>query len=333
MVIDIHSHFMPTEVVEYFRSGEGPATIAVEDRSGEAPLVVQSNGLRYPVFPMFHDPVAKLERMDRDGIDVAVVSILPTLFLFDLEPEETLSVHRVVNDAAARYAAAGDGRLAAMATVPLNAPALAAQELRRAHDELGLRAVEIGTSVGATMLDAPDLEPFWTAAEELGVPVMLHPYLSMIADSPPELDDFHLANVIGNPLETFVAASRLIVGGVFDRHPRLRIQLVHGGGSFPYQLGRLDHAYDTREETRALAQRRPKSYLDHFLFDTVIFDEHALRFLLALAGGERVLYGTDIPFDMADESAREMVERVAPEDAERILGGNAIRIYDLGNGR
>ena len=332
-VVDIHTHFLPLEIVDFFASGDAPQGIAVSERAGRDPLIVHANGLRYPVFPLFHDVAAKLEQMDRDGIDRALVSIAPTLFLYELEPSETARAHRIINDAAAGLVTRGGGRIAAMATVPLNDPQAAVAELRRAHG-LGLRGVEIGTSAGAHTLDAPELDPFWAAAAELGTPVMLHPYAMMLADPEPGLRGFHLANAVGNPHETYTAAGRLIVGGVLDRHPGLRVLLVHGGGAFPYQLGRLGHAYEAREETRAVARRPPAEYLEHFLFDTVIFDERALAFLVTLAGDGHVLFGTDVPFDMADLSALELVPRIAGgERAGRILGANAERWFGLGPAR
>lgn len=328
-VVDVHTHFLPLEVVDYFRSGDGPEAVKVEDRDHEAPLIVHANGLRYPVFPSFHDPGAKLEQMERDGIDISVVSIVPSLFLFELAPEETARVHRVINDAAAAYAAAGDGRIVAMATVPMNDPAAASEELRRAHDELGLHGVEVGTSMGDVMVDGPELDPVFATAEKLGVPIMLHPYASMIGDPPAGLRGFHLSNVIGNPLETCVASSRLLVGGVFDRHPDLRVLLVHAGGSFPYQLGRLDHAYDVREETKAVARRRPSAYLENLLFDTIAFDPRALEFLISVAGSSRLVFGTDSPFDMKDLGTRDNVANLPHEVQEDILGANAIGLFGL----
>jgi aminocarboxymuconate-semialdehyde decarboxylase len=302
----------------------------VVDREGRDPLISHDNGLQYPVFPLFHDPAEKVAQMDRDGIDVSLCSIVPSLFLYEIDPEETLRAHRVINDAAVAYAGRSGGRIATLATVPLNDPALAEQELRRACGELGLVGVEIGPSVGAMMLDDTRLDGFWAAATELDVPVMLHPYLNMVAKPGPDLQGFHLANVVGNPVETFVAASRLIVGGVFDRHPGLRIQLVHAGGAFPYQLGRLEHAYGAREDTRAVAEREPVSYLDRFLFDTIVFDERGLRFLLELAGPDAVLFGTDLPFDMADLSPLQSLPRVADAaTADKALGGNALRAYKV----
>jgi aminocarboxymuconate-semialdehyde decarboxylase len=326
-VVDVHTHFIPMEIVELVASGGGPPGLDASESASGDPLLIHDNGLRYPVMPAFHDSAAKLEQMDRDGIDVSIVSLSPSLFMFWADPAETVRLHRVANDAAAALVRRGEGRLLAMASVAMNDPAEAAQELRRARAELGLVGVQIGTSVGDVMLDDPSLEPFLATAEELALPVMLHPYTSMVSPPGPPVQGFHLANVIGNPLETFVAAARLIVGGAFDRHPRLTVQLVHGGGAFPYQLARLTHAYQVRPETKAVARRPPTAYLDRFLFDTVLFDERALDFLLALAGPERVVFGTDLPFDMADLSALELARRRGPDVAERVLGANALAAY------
>jgi aminocarboxymuconate-semialdehyde decarboxylase len=329
-VVDAHTHFIPLEIVELLGSDRAPAGITVERREGADALIVHDNGLRYPVFPLFHDVGAKLDQMDRDGIDVSISSVVSTLFLYELDPADTLAVHRVINDAGAAMAARSGGRIAALACVPMNDPEAAAGELRRACVELGMAGVEIGPSVGDTMLDDPQLDPFFAAAEELGATVMVHPYRSMLSAPGPDLAGFHLGNVIGNPLETCVAATRLVVGGVFDRHPGLRVQLVHGGGGFPYQLGRLDHAYEARDETRSVALRNPSSYLDRFLFDTVIFDRRALGFLLELAGPDALVYGTDVPFDMADMSAPRLLPELAGEDVTaKVLGENALRAYGL----
>jgi aminocarboxymuconate-semialdehyde decarboxylase len=328
-IVDTHTHFIPMEVVELLRHGEGPPDLSLAESDGGVPLIVHENGLRYPVFPLFHDAGAKLEQMDRDGIDVSLISLSPSLFLYWADPRDTARVHRVINDAGAKLAAQGGGRLAAMATVPLNDPPAAARELERARSELGLVGVEIGASVGETMLDDPSLDPFFAAAERLEMPILVHPYMTMIAAPGPDLAGFHLANVIGNPMETFVAASRLIVGGVLDRHPGLRVQLVHAGGAFPFQLGRLDHAYEVRSETKSIAQRPPSSYLEHFRFDTIAFDPRALDFLIKLVGPERILFGTDVPFDMGDLSGKSLAERADPDVASRILGDNAVALYGL----
>jgi aminocarboxymuconate-semialdehyde decarboxylase len=328
-IVDTHTHFIPIELVELLRAGEGPRDLSLEERDGEDPLIAHENGLRYPVFPLFHDADAKLEQMDRDGIDISLISLSPSLLLYWADPSETARVHRVINDAAAAMVGRGGGRLHGIATVPLNDPPAAAAEVRRAYSELGLVGVLIGTSVGEVMLDDPSLEPFFAVADELEVPILVHPYTNMISPPGPGLAGFHLANVIGNTTETFVAAARLIVGGVFDRHPGLRVQLVHAGGAFPFQLGRLDHAYHARSETQSVAQRRPSSYLGNFLFDTVAFEPRALDFLIDLVGPDRVLFGSDLPFDMADLSGKELANRVDADLAAKVLGMNAVASYGL----
>jgi aminocarboxymuconate-semialdehyde decarboxylase len=292
-------------------------------------MVVHSNGVRHPVTRMFHDVEAKLEQMDRDGIDLSVVSLLPRLFLYWIDPEETLRCHRFLNDATAKYVERGGGRLQALAMVPLNHPEAAAVELRRCRNELGLVGVQIGTCIEDVMLDDESLDPFYAAAAELRTPVLLHPYRTMGAVPGPEFAGFHLSNVIGNPLETCVAATRMVVGGVFDRHPDLKVHLVHGGGTFPYQLGRLEHAYVEREDTKAVARRTPSSYLENFLFDTILFDERALRFLVSLVGPDRVLFGTDVPLDMCDPVVARIERAFDADVAERVLGKNALREYGL----
>jgi aminocarboxymuconate-semialdehyde decarboxylase len=328
-VVDVHTHFIPNEFVDRVAAGDGPTGVSVERRAGREPLVVHDNGLRYPVFDVFSDTQSKLHDMDERGIDVSVVSISPSLFFYWLEPRETARVCRVVNEAAAAMARESGGRIRAMATVPMNDPEAAAAELRHAHGELGLTGVEIGTSVGARQLDSPSLDVFFATAAELKAPVMLHPYVSMVTAPEPGLEGFHLANVIGNPVETFTAACRLIVGGVLDRHPELRVLLVHGGGAFPYQLGRLQHAHAVREETRSVAQRAPLEYLGNFLFDTVAYDSRALGYLIELADGGNVLFGSDLPFDMADLSPLAWSATADPGVAEQVLGANAIREYSI----
>jgi len=329
MIVDIHTHFIPPELIELIAGGEGPTGLTVEQRDGRDPLIIHDNGLRYPAFEIFREVDARLAYMDELGIDVSIISISPSLYLYWLDPGETAEVSRTLNDAAARMVKDGGGRIQAMATVPMNDPEAAAAEVRRAR-ELGLVGVEIGTSAGTRQLDSRDYDEFFAVATELGMPVMLHPYLSMITPPGPSVEGFHLGNVVGNPVETFSAACRLLVGGVFDRNPDLRVIFVHGGGALPYQIGRLEHAYGVREETRSVAERPPLSYAENLLFDTVVFDERALDFLIGMAGPERVLLGTDLPFDMGDISAKERLEGGDPVVAERVLGGNAAALFGIG---
>jgi aminocarboxymuconate-semialdehyde decarboxylase len=316
-------------VVDFLRSGEF-ALGRAEERPGSGTWIVAESGLQFPLTPLFHDVEAKLAWMDARGIDVSLTSIAAPFFMYELAPSEAVSLAEAINDAAVKLAAESGGRLVGVATVPLNAPELAARELRRACGELGLKGVEIGTSLGETMLDDSSLDPFFAAAAELGVPVFLHPYTAMLGLLHVSgFERFFLLNSVGNPLETHLAAARLILGGVFDRHPRLTVQLSHGGGGLPYQLARLDRTYAMREQVRELASRPPSEYRGNLLFDTVVYGRAQLEFLIELVGADRVVFGTDHPFDVADATGLEAGAFLSADAAASVLGTNATRAYNL----
>jgi aminocarboxymuconate-semialdehyde decarboxylase len=213
-----------------------------------------------------------------------------------------------------------------LASVPLQDPAAAAGELERAAGE-GCIGVEIATGLAdGRRLDAPEFEPFWTEAERLGLPVTLHP---AYVEHHPGLKDFYFENVLGFLFETSIAIERLISAGVLDRHPELQIVLVHGGGYFPYQGGRLRHARTVRKEL-AESPEDPWAYLHRIWFDIVTHDAQALRYLVERVGAGRVVLGTDLPFDMAlPEPMRLLADAVDVDTAERIAVANPLALYPV----
>lgn len=326
--IDVHTHFFPPSLIELTRGGDGPSGIRVERRDGAEWLF--HRGLSFPMAPLLYDLEERVKEMDADKIDAVVLAINSNMFGFELDPKDTLDLCRIANDDVASWVKQVPGRVFAMCSVPLNDPQAAVTELRRAKSELGLVGVEIGPSVEDMMLDDRSLDPFWAAAAELKMPVMLHPYTAMLGDRAPRgARGYHLENVLGNAMETITAGFRLIVGGVFDRHPGLTVQLSHGGGYFPYQLGRLEHAYTMRKDTSADAAKKPTEYIKNFLCDTILFQRVALDFLIERMGADRVVFGTDVPFDMADLMANTVGQDERPAWAEAVLSGNATREYGL----
>ncbi len=320
MRIDIHTHFIPPQIIEDARKSRALDEVKIE-RRGEVEWVIHPQGYRYPLAGEFWDVEAKLRHMDGLGLDVSLLSISPTMFFYWVDGAAAARFCRMANEAVAGMAARSGGRLYGMATVPLQDPAKAAAELRHAAGELGLRGVEIGTVVGDIPLDDPRFAAFFSTAEELNVPVMLHPYY---VGPKVQLKDFYMTNLVGNPLETTVAAARLILSGFLDRHPGLTVVLVHAGGFLPYQIGRLDHGYEVRSETNANISRPPSSYLGRFVFDTITHADPQLKFLVDLVGEDHVVIGTDIPFDMADT-------RFAGRLASTGLDGKAIAAIESGN--
>ncbi len=327
MTVDIHTHFIPPEFLDAARKGSALDSIALTTQ-GRADWLTHPQGYRYPVAPEFWDVDAKLRHMDTLGIDVSVLSLTPTLFFYWLDAAPAEDFCRLANDSLARLTAQSGGRLFGMAVVPMQRPEAAVVELRRAVNDLGLRGVMIGTTIGDVPLDDARFTPFFRAAEELGAPVMLHPYYVGLR---PQLGDFYMVNLTGNPMETCFAATRLILSGFFDRHPSLEVVLVHSGGFMPFQIGRLDHGFRVRPEASAHLKTPPSAYLRRFWYDTITHAATPLKFLIELAGADRVMLGTDIPFDMADERFATYLHQAdlqAPA-LTAITGGNAQALYRL----
>jgi len=326
-VVDVHAHVIPPSLVAAMRAGTAPDGITLDESTGEVPWVVHRQGYRYPLLPAFHDAGARLAQMDRDGTDVALLSPAPPLFLYWAEPEVGREAAQVVNDGVAEMVASDPRRFAGVGTLPMADPRAAVEELRRAVRDLGLRGVQVGPHVEGTGLDDPSLRPVLAAAEELGVPVVVHPYY--VGSAPGLLDDFYLTNLQGNPWQTALCASRLILSGALDDLPGLEVLLVHGGGHLPYQAGRLDHGWRVRPEARTPALP-PSEYLRRFSYDSLTHSTEATRWLVETVGADRVLYGTDVPFDMGGGPFAEQLAAVTDETARRAVAhGNAARLFHL----
>jgi aminocarboxymuconate-semialdehyde decarboxylase len=320
--IDVHNHVIPRAAIELF---ERKPSYGVRIEGGFWHGGVHVD---FPVPPAFLEPDAKLAELDDKGIDAAVLSAAPPLFYYHVDSALGRAMAEVVNHGLAEFAAAAPRRLSWMATVPLQDPAAAIDVLRDAG-EAGAVGVEVGTSVDGRRLDEPECDAFWAEAEQLGLPVLIHPAYN---GHHPALEHFYLSNVIGNLLETTIAVERLICAHVFDRHPGVRVVLAHSGGYFPYQAGRLKHARSVRPELAA-SPEDPWTYLDRLWFDTITHDGAALRYLVARVGVERVVLGTDLPFDMAPQDPLGELARALDADAvELVTVRNPALLYNIDQG-
>ena len=325
-IVDVHAHVIPPALVEAMRHGTAPDGISIEDRAG-TPWVAHRQGYQYPLLDAFHDVGARLAVMDGTGVDVALLSIAPPLFLYWLPGGEGAAAATTINDAIAAMVDAAPERFAGVATLPMQDPAAAVAELRRSVTGLGLRGAQIGANIEGVPLDDPSLRPILVEAQRLGVPLLIHPYY---VGSTPGLDEFYLTNLQGNPWQTAVTASRLIFSGVLDELPELELVLFHGGGHLPYQIGRLDHGHRVRPEA-AVPEHAPSEYLRRFHFDSLTHSVESTRWLVDLVGSDRVMFGTDVPFDMGGGAFSEQLplDRYRSDALEDIAHRNAESLFSL----
>ena len=272
----------------------------------------------------------RLADMDAKGIDVSVLSINPNWY--DVPRDLAAQVISVQNETMAEFCAAHTDRFAAFASVALQFPDLAAEQLEQGVKKFGLRGAAIGGSVAGQELSDPKFHPFWAKAEELGVVVFIHPQPT--ADLTPRLrGNGLLTNVIWNPLETTIALSHLIFEGTLDQFPRLRICAAHGGGFLPSYMNRSDHGCVTfpTQCKPGVPKLHPTEYVKRMYYDSLVFTPEALRHLVAEVGARQIMIGTDYPYPWVTEPVEHVLKTPALSDADReaILGGTATRLLGL----
>ena len=271
----------------------------------------------------------RLKQMDAQGIDVEVLSINPSWYALDRDAARALIQRQ--NEGLAEMCAAQADRFVGLATVSLQHPDLAAEQLEIGVKRLGLHGASVGASINGEELASPRFDPFWAKAQELGAGIFIHP------QGVPELQtrlrgSGLLTNVIGNPLDTTIALSRLIFEGTLDRFPELKLCAAHGGGYLPSYADRSDHGCVTfPDQCNRTLKKRPTEYLKNLYFDSLVFTGEALRHLVAVAGASQIMLGTDYPFPWTATAVDHIVGAPGLSDADRIamLGGNAARLFRI----
>ncbi len=325
MIIDVHAHIIVPEILREAKPDE-------EWR----PRVVWENGKQFVEYGPkrigsatreFVSPEKIINEIKRSGADAVLLCPWVSLVRYEAKPEESLAACQVQNDALSSLVKKYPRQIAALGMIPLQDVALAVRELERLMKS-GLKGVEIGAHVNGVYPGDERFRPFWEACESLGAFVFIHP---VEGGGRAELRDYYMWNVIGNPMDTTIAAGHLILSGVMDAFPRLKVLLAHGGGTLPFIHGRLDRGFQQRPEINKVISRPPTEYLKQFYFDTITHDVTLLRGLVDLVGPDHVLLGSDYPFDMGNENPVELVRAsgFAPETERKILGGNATRLFNL----
>jgi aminocarboxymuconate-semialdehyde decarboxylase len=321
VIVDAHCHVIAAEMMTTAVPADWRPAIS---RAGGRQVVTFRGRELRSIVAEFTDIDVMLAQAAAGGVDHLLLS--PWIMLVPTEADlaDAIRICRVQNEALA--GAATGGRVSALGAVPLQDAAAAAGELAELMRLPGMRGAEVPASVQGSYLGDDRFLPFWEAAEAAGALIFVHP--TTRGFGLPALADYYLWNSAGNPLETTVTAAHLAAAGVLERYPGLRILLAHGGGGLLAIRGRLRRAFAARPEARARAAAGPDASLRRFYFDTVTHDRALLADLVAYAGDDHVLLGSDRPFDMGSDRPADEVRalRLGAAAQDRILGGNAGRL-------
>src|SRR5215467_808737 len=314
--VDVHAHCVVTEVAELVRG------TSLERRIEES-VDLQRLG----VGP------ERLKIMDADGIDVQALSV--NAFWYSAEQELARRIIDLQNEKLRDMCAVYPDRFVAYATVALQYPELAAEQLEHAVKHLGLHGASIGATVDGEDVAGRRFDPFWAKAEELQALVFMHPNQAATATGARQRlrGSGALGNVIGNPLDTAIALAHLIFEGTFDRFPNLRICAAHGGGYLPSYAARMDHGCSVFPDQckGPTLKKKPSEYLRQIYIDSLVFTAAALRHLVNECGASQIMIGTDNPIPWAKNPVDHVLETPGLSDDERIaiLGGNAARLLKI----
>jgi aminocarboxymuconate-semialdehyde decarboxylase len=274
------------------------------------------------------DPEVRLREMDRDGVDVQVISATPVLFAYERPVEHALDCAQSFNDAALELCSRGRGRLKSFCQVPLQDIDVACKELTRCMQS-GHLGVQIGNHVGSKDLDDPGIVTFLHHCADQGAAVLVHPWEMFGRDRMPK---YMMPWTVGMPAETQLSVVALILSGAFDRLPStLRICFAHGGGSFAFLLGRLENAWHHHPVARGDCQYPPSHYLNRFYVDSAVFDQRSLQFLVGTMGADQVMLGSDYPFPLGEERVGSLIRQsnLPQHTKAKLLSGNAARFLEI----
>ena len=326
LTVDIHAHILVPAITDLVQGQFDPARDPFLRYGGESTAL--NRQLFGELMPMLTMPAERLKVMDRQGVQLQAVSLAPPQYHYWAEPDLGAEIARLGNEAIAELVSAHPDRLVGLGTLPMQSPERAVAELERISASYQLPGVSINPSAEGTDYDDPVYRDCWQRVEELDLLVVLHPNGFNQGE---RLTKYYMINVVGNPLETTVALSHIVLGGVLERYPRLKILAVHGGGYLPFYMDRMDHAFEYRTDVGDLLPRPPSTYLKQLYFDSVVFGD-GLDYLVSRVGAEHVLMGTDYPYDMGERDPVGRVGRIANAsrgEKEQIAGLNAATLLKL----
>ena len=347
MKIDIHTHILPREWPDLDKKFGYPGFVRLEHCDDCSARMMIGGRVFREITDNVWNPERRIEEMDSVGVSMQVLSTVPVMFSYWAKPRDALELCRILNDHIAEVVRANPKRFVGLGTIPLQDVDLAAQELDRCVDELGLHGIEIGTHVDPNdhchgpdcrNLDHPSLDVVWRIAQDLNAAIFVHPWDMMGKERMPK---YWLPWLVGMPAESSLAICSMMFGGVFERFPKLRVAFAHGGGAFPGTIGRIEHGFHVRPDLVAIDnETEPRKYLANdktparFYVDSLVHDADALNLLLKLFGAERVALGSDYPFPLGEAEPGKLIEsmgELSAKDKTQLLSETAREFLGLEN--
>jgi aminocarboxymuconate-semialdehyde decarboxylase len=327
--IDIHHHYFPSELIaEIKQHGKSLGVEYLPSKDGALSLSF-GKGSRTGVDPEIMDVDKRLEIMREGRVAIATAEAQPSAQGYPLDGKQGEAWSRLYNEGIHNLVKRHPQRFVGMATVPLQDPARAATVLEHAIGDLKFSGVTIGSNVNGKYFDGKEFDPFWKKAEELDVLIIMHPDSILGSD---QMGAYSLRTVCGNPADTTLSVGFMIYGGVFDRFPKLKLGLLHGGGFFPYHLGRFDQGFKRSGGRQPFpASQPPSRYLKNLYFDNLVYRVDTVEYLKRVVGADHIMVGTDYPYTLGDWMSVEKIEQMNCTEAERraMLHGNARSLLKL----
>ena len=321
--IDMHAHILPEDWPD-LNGTAGASGIPVLERRDGRHLIMRNGKFFREIWPNSWDLERRIDEYAQHDVQVQVVSTVPVMFSYEQPVKAALELTRYLNDHVAEAQAAHPRHIIGLGSIPMQDAEAAIGELRRLKEDLGLPGVQIGSNVNQHNLNEPEFFPVFEAAQDLGVSILVHPWDMMGKELMPK---YWLPWLVGMPAELSRAICSLIFGGVMERLPRLRWCFAHGGGAFPYTIGRIEHGWRMRPDLVAVDNEvNPRDYLGRFWVDSVTHDDRALSYLLDVVGDDRVMLGTDYPFPLGEQEPGRAIRCLdLPEGTERrLFHGNCL---------
>ena len=328
LAIDIHTHILPKDIPDFGRRfGYGGFIHLDHHRPGCARMMMDDKFFR-EVQANVWDPEERMKEGAVQRVQVQVLSTVPVMFSYWARPQDTLTLAMFLNDHIAGIVEAHPKRFIGLGTLPMQDIDLSIRELERCK-RIGLRGVQIGTHVEGLNLGEPRLFPLFQACEELDMALFVHPW-DMVGKE--RTEKYWLPWLVAMPMETTLAITSMIFGGVFERLPKLRVAFAHGGGSFPGTIGRIQHGFDVRPDLCAVDNAvAPREYMGRFWLDSLVHDPKMLQHVVDLCGADRIALGTDYPFPLGELEPGTLIRSMPWDDAQKelLLSGAALQWLDM----